>query len=46
VNTLEKIPTKQKRVTRAQMEKDKEDSEMGVRLRKAERRLFSQVVKR
>ena len=41
VNTLEKIPTKQKRVTRAQVEKYKQDSEMGARLRKARRRLFS-----
>ena len=41
VNTLEKIPTKQKKATRTQVEKDKEDSGIGARVRKARRRLFS-----
>ena len=41
VNTLEKIPTKQKKATRAQVEKDKEDSGIGARVRKARRRLLS-----
>ena len=41
VNTLEKIPTKQKKATRAQVEKDKDESGVGARVRKARRRLFS-----
>jgi len=41
VNTLEKIPTKQKKATRAQVEKDKDESGIGARVRKARRRLFS-----
>ena len=41
VNTLEKIPTKQKKATRAQVEKDKDESGIGARVRKARHRLFS-----
>ena len=41
VNTLEKIPTKQKKATRAQVGKDKDESGIGARVRKARRRLFS-----
>ena len=40
VNTLEKIPTKQKKATRAQVEKDKDESGIGATVR-ARRRLFS-----
>ena len=41
VNTLAKIPTKQKKAPRAQVEKvkDKEDSGIGARVRKARRRV-------